>query len=230
MIAAGLAEVVAGRQRRAETAGGDRHPADHRGRRPAPRGHRQRGRRDCGRSGPAGGGRNRAAPRAPPGRAGRHPAGELPALVADVPCLRRPADRYRPRPRGRRDSHSPGQRRPGRTAAASRAGARRTLVPGPVSPPPCARPSPRARSAVPATACTRSRPAHQVRVTTRRPITSADPRLISRGSNRQRQSPASAGARQAGNLVRCNLNLRVVRRSLGCRQRGRSCSCPWPLG
>ena len=96
--------------------------------------------------------------------------------------------------------------------------------------PPCVRQAPRARSAAPARAYTRSRPAHQVRVTTRRPITSAEPRLISRGSNRQRQSPATADARQAGNLVRCNPNLRVVRRSLGRRQRGRSCSCPWPLG
>ena len=54
----------------------------------------------------------------------RHPAGELPALVADVSRLRCPPHRHRPGPRGQPDNIRDGRRRSHRTAAASRAGAR----------------------------------------------------------------------------------------------------------
>jgi hypothetical protein len=76
MIAAGLVEVWLGvnaEQKLLEEIA----PADRRGRRPALRDHRRRGHRACGKT--------RAAPPAPPGRAGAHPAGALPALVDLTP-------------------------------------------------------------------------------------------------------------------------------------------------
>jgi hypothetical protein len=87
------------------------------------------------------------------------------------PCLHRSADRHRPRPRGPGDSRSPEQRRPDRTAAASRAGCTPAYGGRAGSPPHCVRPSPRARSTAPARACTRSRRVRRAPQTGRRPPT-----------------------------------------------------------